>query len=61
MLYILPIICTFGFSGSNSFKSLELPLYQAENRCFIKKDMYLSLEDEQLLNKVEENIFEKKN
>ena len=60
MLYILPIVCTFGFSGSNSFKSIELPLYQAENRCSVKKDMYLTLEEEKLLNKVEKNIFEKK-
>ena len=60
MLYILPIICTFGFSGSNSFKSVELPLSKTESECFIKKDMYLSLDKERSLNKVEQNIFTNK-
>ena len=60
MLYILPILCTFSFSGSNSFNSIKLPLYQSENRCYIKKDMYLTIEEGKSLSKVEENIFEKK-
>ena len=59
-LYILPIICTFGFSGSNSFKHIELPLYTSEDKCFIKKDIYLSLDEDKYLNQVEMNIFTKK-
>ncbi len=59
-LYILPIICTFGFSGSNSFKHIELPLYTSEDKCFIKKDLYLSLDEDKYLNQVEMNIFTKK-
>ena len=59
-LYILPIICTFGFSGSNSFKHIELPLYTSEDKCFIKKDIYLSLDEDKYLYQVEMNIFTKK-
>ena len=36
-LYILPIVFTFGFTGNNAFKNLEVPLYTSEQRCFIKK------------------------
>lgn len=55
--YILPIICTFGFSGSNSFKSYELPLHSSNDKCFILKDLYLSLEENKDLNDIEKNIF----
>ena len=60
MFYILPIICTFGFSGSNSFKNFEVPLYTSEEQCFVQKDMYLSLDENKYLNQVEKNIFTKK-
>jgi len=53
----LPIIFTFGFSGSNSFKSFEVPLYSSNDQCFILKDLYLSIEENKNLNNVEKNIF----
>ena len=61
MFYILPIICTFGFSGSNSFKTFETPLYTSEEKCFVQKDIYLSIDENKYLNQVEKNIFTKKN
>jgi len=60
MFYILPIICTFGFSGSNSFKTFETPLYTSEEKCFVQKDIYLSIDENKYLNQVEKNIFTKK-
>jgi len=60
MLYILPIICTFGFSGSNTFKNIEVPLVTSTNKCFVKKDIYLSLYENERLNDVEKNILTKK-
>ena len=59
-LYILPIVFTFGFTGNNAFKNLEVPLYTSEQRCFIKKDIYLSINESNNLNKVEKKIFIKK-
>ena len=59
-LYILPIICTFGFSGSNSFKSIETPLSKSEQKCFVQKDIYLSINEDNNLNEVEESIFVRK-
>ena len=60
MFYILPIICTFGFSGSNSFKDFEIPLYTSEEKCFVQKDIYLSIDENKYLSQVEKNIFTKK-
>ena len=56
----MPIICTFGFSGSNSFRDFEVPLYTSEDECFVQKDIYLSLDENRYLNQVEKNIFTKK-
>ena len=58
--YILPVLCTFGFTGSNSIKSYEVPLLTSFYQCHVKKDMYLSLSENKALNKVERNIFERK-
>ena len=58
--YILPVLCTFGFTGSNSIKSYEVPLITSFHQCHVKKDMYLSLYENKALNKVERNIFERK-
>ena len=58
--YILPVLCTFGFTGSNSIKSYEVPLSTSFYECHVKKDMYLSLFENKALNKVERNIFERK-
>jgi len=56
----LPIICTFGFSGSNSFRDFEVPLYTSEDQCFVLRDIYLSLDEYKGLNQVEKNIFTEK-
>ena len=56
----MPIICTFGFTGSNSLKHIELPLYTSEDKCYVQKDIYLSLDDDKNLNQVETNIFTNK-
>ena len=56
----MPIICTFGFSGSNSFKSIETPLSKSEQKCFVQKDIYLSINEDNNLNEVEESIFVRK-
>ena len=58
--YILPVLCTFGFTGSNSIKSYEVPLLTSFYQCHVKKDMYLSLFENKALNEVERNIFERK-
>jgi len=59
-LYILPIICTFGFTGNHTFKNIETPLSTSEQRCLIKKDIYLSINEDNNLNQVEKKIFIKK-
>ena len=51
-LYILPIVCTFGFTGNHNFKNHEPPLSTSEQRCFITKDIYLSINEENNLNQV---------
>ena len=54
------MICTFGFTGNNSFKTFEIPLYSSFYQCSVKKDLYFSLYENKALNKVERNIFIKK-
>ena len=59
-LYILPIICTFGFSGSNSFKYIETPLSSSEEKCYVQKDIYFTVNENKNLNDLEKSIFIKK-
>ena len=54
------MICTFGFTGNNSFKTFEVPLYSSFYQCSVKKDLYFSLYENKALNEVERNIFIKK-
>ena len=58
MMYILPVICTFGFSGSNSFNSNLAA--SDEKKCFVQRDIYLSIDENKPLNEVEKIIFAKK-
>ena len=58
--YILPILCTFGFTGTNSFKDHGLPLAKNDERCLVIKDIYLSLESHKTLNSVEETILKRR-
>ena len=58
MIYILPVICTFGFSGSNSFNSNLVTSH--EKKCFVQRDIYLSIDENKPLNEVEKIIFAKK-
>ena len=60
IFYILPIICTFGFSGSNTLNNYEIPLSTSANKCFVKKDIYLSLYESKTLNDVEKKFLIKK-
>jgi membrane-bound lytic murein transglycosylase F len=59
-LYILPIVCTFGFSGSNSFKYIETPLSSSEEKCYVQKDIYFTVNENKNLNDLEKSIFIKK-
>ena len=59
-LYILPIICTFGFSGSNSFKHIQTPLSSSEEKCYVQKDIYFTVNENKNLNDLEKSIFIKK-
>ena len=54
------MVCTFGFTGNNSFKAFEVPLSSSFYQCSVKKDLYLSLYENKALNKVERKIFIKK-
>ena len=59
-LYILHRICPLGYSGSNSFKIIETHLSKSEQKCFVQKDIYLSINEDNNLNEVEESIFVRK-
>ena len=59
-LYILPIICTFGFSGSNSFKHIQTPLSSSDEKCYVQKDIYFTVNENKNLNDLEKSIFIKK-
>jgi|TARA_B110000091_G_C13726046_1_gene436884 membrane-bound lytic murein transglycosylase F len=58
MLYMLPVICTFGFSGGNSFDN-DIATSD-EEKCFVQRDIYLSIDENKPLNNVEKIIFVKK-